>query len=202
MRLTTDNTSENHFVNNHPKNTTLLAIYVTTLVMYILYRLPRRGATVLLAGMRSILKSELSLAPLANEVPKDPRRLLTLYHLDPATRNYICCPACYHLYPHSVVQTKKRKASSFSSSELPKPMENTNHGDASEDARPVTTPAHCIHRRIRSGASCGEPLFDSATINGNTYVVPRFKYYAQDLKQWVGWLLSRPSIEEAVFEAF
>lgn len=202
MAAAADHTIENHFVNNHPKNTTLLAIYVTTLVMYILYRLPRRGATVLLAGMRSILKSELSLAPLANEVPKDPRRLLTLYHLDPATHNYICCPACYHLYPHSVFRRKKRMASTFSSSELPNPMDHTNDGGASEDVPSVTTPAHCTHRRIRSGASCGEPLFDSVTINGNTHVVPRFKYYAQDLKQWVGWLLSRPTIEEAVFKAF
>jgi hypothetical protein len=203
LQLTTDNTPENHFINKHPKNTTLFAIYVTTLVMYILYRLPRRGVAVLLAGMRSILKSELSLAPLATEVPKDPRRLLTLYHLDPVTQNYICCPACYHLYPHSVVKAKKRKASTFSS-ELPGPMENTNHGDASEDAPlvPGSTPAHCIHRRIHAGASCGEPLFDSVTINGNTYVVPRFKYHAQDLKQWIGWLLSRPNIEEAVFKAF
>jgi hypothetical protein len=33
-------------------------------------------------------------------------------------------------------------------------------------------------------------------------MVPRLKYHAQDLKQWVGWLLSRPTIEEEVFKAF
>jgi Transposase family tnp2 len=60
---------------------------------------------------------------------------------------------------------------------------------------------NCTHRRVPSGAPCGELLFDSHTINGG-YVLPRFKYDAQDLKQWVGWLLSRPSIEEAVFNAF
>jgi hypothetical protein len=193
--------SESHFVNKHPKNATLLAIYVTTLVIYILYRLPRRGAAVLLAGMRGILKSQLSPASLASEVPKDPRKLLTLYDLDPVTHSYVCCPTCYYLYPHSVVKTKKRKASACSG-EHSNLMENADKG-TSEDAPLVSsTPAHCIHRHVRSAAACGEPLFDTITINGNAYMVPRFKYDAQDLKQWVGWLLSRPVIEEAVFKAF
>jgi hypothetical protein len=39
-------------------------------------------------------------------------------------------------------------------------------------------------------------------MNGKSYVVPRFKYEAQDLKQWVARLLSRPAIEEQVFKAF
>jgi Transposase family tnp2 len=169
--------------------------------MYILYRLPRRGAVVLLAGMRSILKSQPSLVPLANEVPKDPRRILALYHLDPVTHSYICCPACYFLYPYSIVKSKKRKLPAFSG-EIPNLMENT-EGDASGDAPFVSsTPVNCTHRRVRSGATCGEPLFNSVTINGNGRMVPRLKYHAQDLKQWVGWLLSRSAIEEEVFKAF
>ena len=39
-------------------------------------------------------------------------------------------------------------------------------------------------------------------INGKVYVVPQFKYEAQDLKEWLGWLLSRPAIDEEVFKAF
>ena len=45
----------------HPQNETLAAIYVTTLAMYVLYHVPCRGAAVLLAGMRSILNSDVSL---------------------------------------------------------------------------------------------------------------------------------------------
>ena len=37
-------------------------------------------------------------------------------------------------------------------------------------------------------------------INGNARMVPRLQYHAQDLKQWVGWLLSRPAIEEEVWD--
>lgn len=33
-------------------------------------------------------------------------------------------------------------------------------------------------------------------------MVPWLKYHTQDLKQWVGWLLLRPAIEEEVFKAF
>jgi tnp2 family transposase len=84
-------------------------------------------------------------------------------------------------------------------------MENVN-GDTSGDAPFIlTTPTHCTHRRVSSGAICGEPLFKSVTINGNSNsvpLVPRLKYYAQDLKQWLGWLLSRPAIEDEVFKAF
>jgi hypothetical protein len=196
-----NDTSESHFMNKHPKNPTLLAIYMTTLIMYILYRLPRRGATVLLAGMRSILKSHPSLVSLASEVPKDPRKLLTLYNLDPVTHSYICCPACYCLYPYLAVKTKKRKAPAFSDG-FDNSTENAD-GDASEGVPLVSsTPRQCTHRRVQSEAACGEPLFDSVTISGKPYVVPRLKYDAQDLKQWVGWLLSRPAIEEAVFKAF
>ena len=177
VQLIIDNHSECHFVDKQPTNTTLLAILMTTLVMYILYRLPRRGAVVLLAGMRSILKSQPLLAPLASKVPKDPRTILTLYHLDPITHSYVCCPACHCLYPYSLVETKKRKV-------------------------PSSIPVNCTYRRVRSGATCGEPLFDRVMINDNARMVPRLKYHAQDLKQWVGWLLSRPAIEEEVFKAF
>ena len=73
------NNSESHFVHNHPKDATHLAVHVTALVMHILYRVTRRGAAVLLAGMKCVLKGRSSTASLASEVPKDPRRLLTLY---------------------------------------------------------------------------------------------------------------------------
>lgn len=162
--------------------------------MYILYRLPRRGVAVLLAGMRSILTSQASLLSLASEVPKDPRRLLTLYNLDPVTHRYVCCPVCYSLYPYSFGTTKKRKASALSG----------DHVENADADVPILSPnpTHCIHRPLRSGAVCGEPLFENITITGNAYVVPRVKYETQDLKEWLGWLLSRPVIDEEVFKAF
>ena len=165
--------------------------------MYILYHLPHRGAAVLLAGMRSILTSQASLLSLAMEVLKDPWRLLTLYNLDPVTHYYVCCPSCYFLYPYSVGMTKKRKASALSSKFL-NCVQNVN-----EDVPLVlSTPTHCTHRRLRSGATCSEPLFDTLTITGNVYMVPWFKYETQDLKEWLRWLLSRPAIDEEVFKAF
>ncbi len=139
-----DNASESYFVTRHPQNPTLHAIYVTTLIMYVLYHLPRRGAAVLLAGMRSILKSQASLCSLASEVPIDPRKLLSMYSI----------------------------------------------------------PTHCTHHRVGASPTCGEPLFETVIINAKAHTVPLCKYEVQDLKQWVGRLLSRPSIEEYVFKAF
>ncbi len=169
--------------------------------MYILYHLPHCGTVILLAGMRSILKSQPSLVLLANEVPKDPWRILALYHLDPITHSYICYPACYFLYPYSIVKLKKKKSPTFSGKN-PNLMENTK-GNASGDAPFIlSTPVNCTHHHVRSGATCSEPLFNSIMINGNGCMVPQLKYYAQDLKQWVGWLLSRSAIEEEMFKAF
>ena len=191
-------TPEKYFVTVPPNNKTLTAIYVTTLAMYVLFRVPRRGAAVLLAGMRSILNSEASLRHLANEVPKDPRTLLGMYGLDPITRSYVCCPSCYSLYPYSVIETKKRKA--------PAPIDSSEHRPtvASPDGLELAVPAHCTHRQVRNGSACGQALFDSAVADGGSFTnaVPRLKYEAQDLKQWVGRLLSRPAIEEQVFKAF
>ena len=166
--------------------------------MYILYHLPRRGMAVLLAGMRSILMSQASLLSLASEVLKDPRLLLTLYNLDPVTHYHVCCPACSYLYPYSVgTTTKKRKASALSSRFLSH-VENAN-----EDVLLVPSAStSCTHRRLRSGPVCSEPLFDTIMTTGNIYVVPWFKYETQDLKEWLGWLLSRPAIDKEVFKAF
>ncbi len=168
--------------------------------MYILYRLPCRGAAVLLAGMRSTLMGQVSLLPLAREVLKDPRQLLTLYNLNPVTHSYICCPACYFLYPYSVAKSKKRKASILSGKFL-------NHAEPNDevlDDIPLvsSTPAQCTHHCVHSGGVCGEPLFDNIAINGSIYEVPQFKYEAQDLKEWLRWILSRPVIEDEVFKAF
>lgn len=169
--------------------------------MYVLYNVPRRGVALLLAGMRSVLNSTAfkPLRDLASEVKKDPRTLLSMYDFDPVTRSYVCCPSCYSLYPHLVIKANKRKA--------PIPFDSSEHHfeAASLENLKSSAPAHCTYRRVRNGPPCGQPLFDDI-VNGNSYahahVVPRLKYEAQDLKQWIGRLLSRPVIEEQVFKAF
>jgi hypothetical protein len=140
-----DRTPESYFVARHPRNPTLHATYVMVLVMYILYRLPRCGAAVLLAGMRSILKSQPSLHSLANEVPIDPQKLLLAYDLDPVTRGYVCWPSWYYLYEHCPTMTRKRKA----------PVTFNEHRDNTKRANDNITediplvfsiPTHCTHR--------------------------------------------------------
>ncbi|KAH8976742.1 hypothetical protein EDB92DRAFT_1823306 [Lactarius akahatsu] len=193
--------TESYFVTRHPRNPTLLAIYMTTLVMYVLYRLPRRGAAVLLAGMRSILNSQESLRSLAGELLKDPRKLLMTYDLDPVTRSYVCCPSCHFLYEYSLIKTNKRKAS-ISFDDRQDSSEKVDSEMAEDSRLVVSIPKSCTHRWVPSSSSCGEPLFCTVTINAKTYTIPLCKYEVQDLKQWVGRLLSRPTIEEHIFKAF
>ena len=169
--------------------------------MYVLYRLPRRGAAVLLAGMRSILNSQESLRSLAGELPKDLRKLLMTYDLDPVTRSYVCCPSCHFLYEYSLIKTNKRKAS-ISFDDRQDSSEKVDSEMAEDSRLVVSIPKSCTHRRVPSSSSCGEPLFRTVTINAKTYTIPLCKYEVQDLKQWVGRLLSRPTIEEHIFKAF
>lgn len=125
----------------------------------------------------------------------DPRKLLIMYNLDPVTCCYVCCPSCYFLYEYSIIKTKKRRA----------PVSFDEHcHSVSEDPQSVVSgvPSHCTHRQVCTGPICGEPLFDIVIINGKTYSVPLYKYEMQDLKQWIGRVLSRPTIEEHVFKAF
>ena len=163
--------------------------------MYVLYRVPCRGAAVLLAGMRSVLNSDASLRYLVNEVPKDPRTLPAMYSLNPITCSYVCCPSCFSLYPHSVTKTKKRKASTYFDNSEQHPVA------ASLDELKPTAPTRCTYHQVRNGSACGQALFENDDVDGG-FLVPRLKYEAQDLKQWVGRLLSRPAIEEQVFKAF
>ena len=196
-----DNASESYFVTRHPRNPTLRAIYMMSLVMYVLYRLPHWGTAVLLAGMRSILKSQVSLCPLASDVPLDPRKLLLMYDLNPVTRSYVCCTSCYFLYEYSLTGTRKRKAP-VSSNKCPDTDKMADSKMPEDVQLVVSTPTHCTYCHVCASPICGEPLFETITINSKMYSVPLCKYEMQDLKQWVGRLLSRPSIEKQVFNAF
>ena len=115
--------------------------------MYVLYHLPCRGAAVLLAGMRSILKSQPSLRPLASNVPLDPRKLLSAYDLDPITRSYVCCTSCYSLYEYSLARTRKRKAP-VSSNKCQDTNEKADSNLAEDIQLAVSTPTHCTYRRF------------------------------------------------------
>ena len=151
--------------------------------------------------MRSILKSQASLRFLANEVLMDPRKLLLTYDLDPVTQSYVCCPLCYFLYGYSFARTRKRKASD-SFNDYQDNIEETDSKMTEDVQLVVTIPTHCTHRQVHADPICGEPLFETVAINAKAYTVPLCKYEVQDLKQWVGRLLSRPSIKEHVFKAF
>ena len=196
-----DNDSEGYFVMRHPCNLMLHAIYVMTLVMYILYCLPCCSAAVLLAGMRSILKSQASLCSLVSEVLMDPRKLLLTYDLDPVTQSYVCCPLCYFLYEYSLAKTRKRKVP-VSSNEHHGTIEKANSKMVEDVQLVVSVLTHCTHSWVRTSPTCGKPLFETVIISAKVHTVPLCKYKVQDLKQWVRQLLSRPSIEEHVFKAF
>ncbi|KAG1850767.1 hypothetical protein C8R48DRAFT_613151, partial [Suillus tomentosus] len=72
--------------------------------MHLVCGLPRRAASLLLACLRSIVRlSDARSAgdPLLHNIPRDPRTVIGSFELEPRTRSYVCCPACFALYDTS-----------------------------------------------------------------------------------------------------
>lgn len=76
--------------------------------MNLLFNLPRRPTKVLIAGLQAVIRvtaqvtavpgSSVDIASLATGVPSDPRTMVSNLDLEPATRSYVSCPACFSLY--------------------------------------------------------------------------------------------------------
>jgi hypothetical protein len=167
-----DSSSDSHFHKPFLRlNPTIIAIYLTVLILHLLCRLPQDGTSFLLAGLRSIVTLTLENAgsphfqhtPLLEQIPKDPRTLIHNLNIEPLTQSYICCTACYMLYP-----------------DLPSDIQ-------------------LLCSNIRGdGKACHTKLMRSRNIRGRRTFIPVSKYLHQSFKEWMGRLLSRPGIESVM----
>ncbi|KAJ7429510.1 hypothetical protein B0H11DRAFT_2265471 [Mycena galericulata] len=148
----------------------VLVSMVVTAMMTELFDVPRRGGTVLLAGLHDMLDATPGLRGQAHDLPRDPRTVCRHLRLDPVTETFICCPACWALTPY------------------------TNNPVTQEQPDPEIP--LCQDRLTRGSAICGEKLWDKETIRGEVRCTPRKIYVHQQLKNWLGRLLSRPGIED------
>lgn len=70
---------------------------VLTVMMTTFFHVPHRGGSVLLAGLRDVIKA---LRPeIRPNLPVDPRTVSRQLRLDPVTERFICCPKCWALSP-------------------------------------------------------------------------------------------------------
>ncbi|EIW54249.1 uncharacterized protein TRAVEDRAFT_132588, partial [Trametes versicolor FP-101664 SS1] len=86
------------------------AASLVTLVMHLLEGVPRRSSALLLAGLRVVISATLKYArhpgglneqdkSLVKDISRDPRTILRRYNLEPTLEPYVCCMACFALYP-------------------------------------------------------------------------------------------------------
>ncbi|KAF8262055.1 hypothetical protein EI94DRAFT_1705062 [Lactarius quietus] len=94
-------------------------------------------------------------------------------------------PTLHAIYVTTLVMTRKRK-NPVSSNKCQDTNEKADSEMAEDIQLSVSTPTHCTYHQVRGGPTCGNPLFDTVTVNARTYTVPLRKYEMQDLKQWVG----------------
>ena len=145
---------------------------VLSLVLQSIHFTPRRALRTHLGGVRDILRNHdlsMGLEPGAQNIPKDPRTCISHFDLLPVTTEYICCPSCHALYPY----------------------EHQNHNS--------TYPQGCNYRTTQSSTPCGILLWKDIQVRGNDYRrVPIKKHLHQELKSWVGRLLSRKGMETLV----
>ena len=150
-----------------PPEPPLAVAMLTVLLMHLVFHLSRRATMVMLVAMRCMLSSQGANRDLIDQVPYDPRSVLNRFDLDPRCSSLLQCPVCYALYPYSGTVTSAE----------------------------VET-ARCSYKPTPSSPLCNVPLWEERRSGGKTYVAPRRKYVHQNLKEWVGRLLTRPGVVE------
>ena len=163
--------AEIHFHKRGPQNPIVKAVSLVSLVMQYIYRTPRRALRPLLAGIQDTLKLAGTSPDIVQQIPKDPRSASSGFRLDGVTRSFISCPSCHSLYPY-------------------------NPGD--NPSNPVhPSISHCTFTKTPSSAACGAALWMNHRLGPeSTILKPCRRYLHQDLKSWVGRLLSRKGIED------
>ena len=129
----------------------------------------------MIAGIRSILAVTQVPSQIIDSLPIDPRTIVSRMDLDPRTTSYLQCPACFALYPYPGTGFRRL---------------------------PPNTIERCDHRPTPESAPCGVPLWKDRRIGATTLKVPSRKYVHQSLKEWVGRLITRPGIEDALDAAY
>jgi hypothetical protein len=129
----------------------------------------RRAARANLAGTRDLLRASKVPTHIVDSIPLDPRSCPPQFHLDPVTRPYLCCTSCGYLHPYSP-------------------------GDCPSSE---SQPPRCSFQSTPQSQACDEPLWKHHEIGENHMVyAPIRRYLHQDLKSWVGRLLSRQGMED------
>lgn len=147
------------------------ACQILGLMMYLIFGLARRPTTVLMRGYRNIVQASLKVA----NGPNSENRLWEDIALDPVT-----LVQRYHLDPvtHSYACCPKCFALY--------PLHNA--------------PPLCTHRDFQDEPPCDTTLFQTRTIRSRTHETAVRLYLHQDMKEWVGRLLSRPDIDALLDE--
>ena len=105
-----------------------------------------------------------------SSIPKDPHSCRFHFQLDPIMCPFLCCPQCHCLYPNGPGNNPKSKDNSAL--------------------------VHCTYQQTITSPVCNTNLWKRHRINGDEFVLePIKKYLHQDLKHWLGRLLSHKGIE-------
>lgn len=171
------------------------ASLVLALVLRYIFNLSRRKTSVVLAGIRDIIRLAGVPADQLDEVPRDPRTVLQRFNLDPVFQTYTMCSKCYALYAISGTQmrcTFKSTPSDLPCGELLLRSCNrdnrTNIGDAGRDHNSDDDTGSEDHDDTE-----GED-HDGVGAEGNC--VPIKTYTHQSLKHWLAGMLCRPGVED------
>ena len=158
---------EHHFNQHGLQNPLARAVRLVSLVLEYIYFTPQRALRTHLAGLCDILQLTHTPSTIINSLPKDPRSSSSWFNLDPVTRQYISCTTCHCLYPYNP---------------------NSNHD----------TSSNCANKNTPASDLCDTELWKSVDLGlyGQCRYVPKQKYLHQDLKSWVGRMLSRKGIED------
>lgn len=161
-----------YFLSTRLPHPALTATFLTILSAHLLFTLPRRHSSILLAGQRAIFRNTAELRPFVGMIPKDPRTVVAKFNLDPVLHVRLCCPQCFCLYDYVPSD--------------PSPLFCTHKPTPSDN--PCGAP---LWRDVRLR---GTRLLNAE--GAETVKSPIRKQVFQDLRHWLARLLCRPGVED------
>ena len=157
-------------------NTVVVAALFMAVALNLLANVARSPCNFILRMMKVVLGLSLRDPKdrvLLEELPDDIRTARKRFNLDPSTTIYACCPACS--FPHPPTKRSGSDVDMY--------------------------PARCSAKRYPGSKPCGARLTKFGVKNGESVRVPIRAYPMQSFRAFVGGMLSRPGMEEAITRA-
>lgn len=187
--------TDHHFEGSRDSHGILqLAVYLILMVSYLIFHATESHCNYLAKSTEALLTLSLVVnggqAPEPYTVVYSISRIIKMFNIRPELEEYACCSLCCAIYPPVDGVFPER------CDNIRTILKNENN----KQARLKRKKRAAQHKQIepKPGEPCGAELSRWMRRKGDAILRPRRAFHYQSLKKWLGRLLSRPGVEEAM----